>query len=703
MSIVRAAVVMVVLLLAAGAAPAGVVINEILYHAPDDLDNLQFIELHNTGPTAVDLSGWKLTKAVTFQFPQGTTIEPDGYVVVCKDPKLLKKHYGMEALGPFSSTLSHNGDTIHLADAKGKRADSAKYKPQAPWPLAADGYSSSLERICPTAAGDIPENWAPSPMPTGPPKPGGTPGKKNANYAGKLPPVVANVKFTPEHAAPHQEIAVEAAIRSGETLGAVELRYRTAWSGKESEETTLPMTKAANGRYIARIPGQKANQIVRFRVHAVDAQGGERYFPNQNDLRPALSLYVHDKFDVGRIPFGLIINVGAQERAANAPRGIFGIFAPAQPAQPTPPARGRSAFVYVDQKTGEPELFDYINITPRGGGHKVRFHKDHMLDDMSTLNIIFEGVDRFVLAEPLAYEVYRKAGNAACRTDFIRTWIDGRPMGYHLLIEQPNKAFLRHNHLKASGNLYKCVWFGQGLIGAHEKKTHTQEGHRDLVDLVNQLNQTKGDKQWAVIKRYFDVEQMVNYYAVNMVLSHWDGYFNNYFTYHDVYGTGKWTMYPWDQDKTWGFHDGIRGYEVFYDMPLTFGMEGDKPPGWPKDRAVPGGFGFGAVWWRPGGYISKPLLANPQFRKLFLARTKEIVENVYTEENFFPLIKAMGERLKDEVKVRAELMRQNPQQAVTHLQRNLDSLREHLVKRRQFLLAQDEIKTAGKFDRTELK
>src|SRR5439155_10484571 len=100
---------------------------------------------------------------------------------------------------------------------------------------------------------------------------------------------------------------------------------------------------------------------------------------------------------------------------------------------------------------------------------------------------------------------------------------------------------------------------------------------------------------------------------------------------------------------------------------------------------------------------SKPLLANPQFRKLFLARTKEILEKVYTEEVFLPLIKAMGERLEDEVKIRAQALRQDPQQAVTHLHRNLDSLREHLVKRRQFLLAQNEIKTAGKFDRSELK
>ena len=65
------------------------------------------------------------------------------------------------------------------------------------------------------------------------------------------------------------------------------------------------------------------------------------------------------------------------------------------------------------------------------------------------------------------------------------------------------------------------------------------------------------------------------------------GFFNNHFVYHDTQGTGKWTMYPWDQDKTWGYHDGIQGYDVFVKMPLTTGMAGDVPPGWPKNQPPP--------------------------------------------------------------------------------------------------------------------
>src|SRR5882672_4123028 len=192
MSFVRVATVLAVLT-ACGRAPAAVVLNEILYHAPDDLDGLQFIELHNTDGAAVDLAGWKITRGVRCEFPRGTTIAANGYLVVCKDPALFKKHYGFDAAGSFKGSLSHGRDRLDLLDARGRKVDSVRYGSRAPWPLAADGYSSSLERICPTATGDGPENWAPSPLTDGTRKSAGTPGKKNVNFAPRLPPVVSKV------------------------------------------------------------------------------------------------------------------------------------------------------------------------------------------------------------------------------------------------------------------------------------------------------------------------------------------------------------------------------------------------------------------------------------------------------------------------------------------------------------------------------
>ncbi|HRI16095.1 MAG TPA: CotH kinase family protein, partial [Verrucomicrobiota bacterium] len=346
--------------------------------------------------------------------------------------------------------------------------------------------------------------------------------------------------------------------------------------------------------------------------------------------------------------------------------------------------RGQTAFVVVEPNTGEVSVFDFLHITERSAGYKVRFHKDKPWKGMTSAAVIFEYNDRFLLAEPLAFELYRRLGNAACQTDFIRLSMNGHALGYQLVVEQVNSAFLRRNHLDPAGDLYKLLWYGSGVEGQHEKQNHPDRTHADLLKLIDALNSTKGDEQWAVIQKNFNVDQVINYFAVNLVLSHWDGFFNNYFAFQDRKGSGKWEMYPWDQDKTWGFHD-ASGDKVFFDMPVTFGMEGDRPPGGGEPTFNPGS------WWRPGGYFSKPLLANPEFRQRYLRRVRQILEDSYTEKIFFPAIDAMVERLKPEIPIRAAVIGEDPGKALARLDRNAASLKEHLVKRRQFLLEQAEI------------
>ena len=117
-------------------------------------------------------------------------------------------------------------------------------------------------------------------------------------------------------------------------------------------------------------------------------------------------------------------------------------------------------------------------------------------------------------------------------------------------------------------------------------------------------------------------------------------------------------------------------------MPLTFGMEGDRPP---AARRVRGN------WWRPGGYFSRPLLANPHFRKVFLARTREVLDKVYTKDTYFPLIDEMAKRLGDDAALRAKLRGETEAAGAKLLARDAELLKIHLVKRREFLLEQKEL------------
>ncbi|HYV27012.1 MAG TPA: CotH kinase family protein, partial [Candidatus Eisenbacteria bacterium] len=208
---------------------------------------------------------------------------------------------------------------------------------------------------------------------------------------------------------------------------------------------------------------------------------------------------------------------------------------------------------------------------------------------------------------------------------------------------------------------------------------------------INGLNRKSGADQWEFIKQNFNVEEMASYFAVNMCLQNWDGFFNNYFAYHDTGGTGKWEMYPWDEDKTWGDYDGASRQYDWYEMPLTYGMNGDRSPGFnPLSRALNQGnpFGNGVSWWRQPGYFSGPLLANPEFRKLFLARLREICTAIFTEEKMFPIFDAMEKRLEPEVRVRAAIFGEDPGNALRVFHNDMQSFRNQVQNRRKFILSE---------------
>jgi hypothetical protein len=665
---------------------ARVVINEVMYHAPDDLEDLEYIELYNSGGEAVDMGGWGLAKGVKVKFPAGTKIGPKGFVVVARNAARLNEYFGIQPLMVFSQKLKNDGERIELVDGGGTVVDVVHYRDRAPWPTGADGHSGSLERIDAESSGENPANWVSSPLSANRKKPTGSPGKPNIGAAKKLPPVIANVRFAPEDPAPNQTITVETEVKATGELKEVVILYRQAGPGLEKPETALPMRAAGENRFTAAIPGQAKDSLVRFRIRATDGDGVARFYPAETEPRPALSVYVHDAIEPGKIPFAWIINTTAAETKGgrnNRDQFRFGPFGGGNGNRQEGPFK--SAFIAYDPMTRKTQLFDFVQVNQRKGGRKVHFYSDQPFDEMTGINLIFEEDERFPLTEMMAYEVYRRAGMPAEKSYHMRCWMNGQPIGYQLLVEQPNRGFLRRNKLRDDGNLYKLLWFGQGLTGQHAKKTNRREGHQDLQALVNQLETTKDREQWEIIKKNFDVEEVANYFAVNMVLSYWDGFFNNYYTYHDAHGTGKWTMYPWDQDKTWGITDFSSG--VFYQLPLTFGMKGDQPPAG-QSRNFDG-------WWRPPGWFSGPLLANPYFRRIFLARVKELTENVYTEKNFLPLIDQLGTRLRDDVRIRAQIHGEDPTAALQRFENHLNWMREHLKKRRAYLLAQKELQNVS--------
>ena len=155
-------------ILTSGTAVANVVINEVHYE-PETLEELsEFIELHNTGDTAVDLSGWRLRDGIAYTFPAETAIEAGGYIVVGRDLDAVREAHGVAALGPWTGRLSNQRERVELEDSTGKRIDAVSYGLAFPWPTGSAAGGGSMELINPALDNDLGGSWRysqpPSPL-----------------------------------------------------------------------------------------------------------------------------------------------------------------------------------------------------------------------------------------------------------------------------------------------------------------------------------------------------------------------------------------------------------------------------------------------------------------------------------------------------------------------------------------------------------
>jgi len=142
--------------------PPQIVITEIMYNPPESgTDTLEFVELFNNGPDAVDLEGFYFKEGFSFTFP-AVTLGTAEYYVVCVDAMAFYNTFGMTATEWTSGALSNSGEDIVLVNPDGFLVDSVYYDDQLPWDTLADGFGPSLTLCNPSLDNSLAENWTSS-------------------------------------------------------------------------------------------------------------------------------------------------------------------------------------------------------------------------------------------------------------------------------------------------------------------------------------------------------------------------------------------------------------------------------------------------------------------------------------------------------------------------------------------------------------
>ncbi len=207
--------------------------------------------------------------------------------------------------------------------------------------------------------------------------------------------------------------------------------------------------------------------------------------------------------------------------------------------------------------------------------------------------------------ECMAFELFSRAGIPASRCGLAHVTVNGKDLGTYSNVEPVREPMLRRHFSDGDGRLYEGTLadFDEATWEHIEAKNKAAENDRsDLRALVDALNEDD-DALMAALEPLLDVAEFRDFWAVETLLGHWDGYAesaNNYYLYHDP-DTDRFVFLPWGVDQAFTGQRPFAASEL-YD-PSTY----------------------------VGAKLSRRLYAIPEQRELFRSRLAELTDALWDE------------------------------------------------------------------------
>ncbi|MEZ5198187.1 MAG: CotH kinase family protein [Bacteroidales bacterium] len=159
------------------------VINEINYNSSVDVDPGDWVEFYNPHNYYLDISDWKFSDSDDqheFVFPEGTLIEPFGFLVLCRDSVDFAAVFPdvENFIGEMDFGLSSTGELVRIFNDEGALIDTVHYEVNWPWPIEPNGNGPTLELKFWEYDNALPESWIGSVE-------NGTPGEMNGYMVGE--------------------------------------------------------------------------------------------------------------------------------------------------------------------------------------------------------------------------------------------------------------------------------------------------------------------------------------------------------------------------------------------------------------------------------------------------------------------------------------------------------------------------------------
>lgn len=560
----RNGLVCLLLCLLIHSAQSNIVINEIMYHAPDQI--LEYIELYNAGDEAVDLSRWTLKDELDsheFLLPTGTQLSRGDYLIIAKDEAVFKQTYGFNPdLSGVGFNFSNSGDSVRLFDSADHLIEAVNYNDRSPWPEEADGLGASIERRNPVLPAFLPASWGMSDEM-------GTPGEENSVYTEDLAPLVYDVDHTPKIPQPREDVTVTARVFDADgELGAVNLY----WGRNGSSYRPIEMLDdgehgdgaAGDGVFGAMFSGAGLGTIYGFYIQAEDDEGNETVLPERGKDEPYLTV----------VENALTNETVSVLRFVMLPSVYQNFLNRYQTDEYFPATFYDGDNVYYN-----------VHVRHRGrsrirnGRFKIRFpHSQLYRGRIRRLN--FNGTNSAtIIREYLSFQLYQEAGLPNMETELVRLHVNGQPGAgtpYRVAIENPDSQFLRQRLYfnNDEGNLYKttldgtpqnkATWRYVGddpdlYRGCYIKQTNEEED--DYSDIINFCKVLNDAEPWepdylSRVESVINTDNFTRWMAVSACVAHWDSPYtdhgHNYVLYNNP-ATEQFYILAWDLNGTFSY------------------------------------------------------------------------------------------------------------------------------------------------------
>ena len=222
--------------------------------------------------------------------------------------------------------------------------------------------------------------------------------------------------------------------------------------------------------------------------------------------------------------------------------------------------------------------------------------------------------DPSMLNTCMAYHIFASAGLPAPRCNFATVSVNGQNLGLFANVESIKTAFLERSFSDPGGNLYEGTIsdFRPGWRGTFQKKTNEEEADWSDIDAVVAALQDSSPAGLEALAEAVDLDRFLSFWAVEVLIGHWDGYAgnrNNYFVYRET--DGPFQFIPWGADQ------------VFTSTDVPF-----------DDFRSPASV-------LAHGAIAHRLYRNEGTRADYVARLRQLLDTVWNEEELLGLADEM--------------------------------------------------------------